>query len=153
MLLIAFTALVLGWRSVASSLGEDSIWINSANLLLLISVVTGAASMGLMLGSGSPGLFDQTVAFALWSGGDAIDLVSGIFLFLGLGIIGIVSLRKTSGDKILQILSGILVVGSIIGLANYLANGQAETEIEPIPYLCLLVVSVGIGIKSLRTNE
>ncbi len=156
MLLIAFTALILGWRTVANSLGENSIWINSANLLLLVSIGAYAASMGLMLGSGSsgsPDLFDETVALALWHGGEAIDLISGVFLFLGLAIIGIVSLQKTSGDKILMILSAILVIGSVIGVANYLISGRAESDFEIIPYLCLLVVSVGIGIKNLLTNE
>ena len=83
----------------------------------------------------------------------AIDLISGVFLFLGLAIIGIVSLKKTSGDKILQILSAIIVIGSVIGTAIYLISGKAESDFEIIPYLCLLVVSVGIGIKSLLTNE
>ena len=153
MLMIAFTAMIVGWRSVASSLGQDSIWINSANLLLIIALGTGVAGTGLMIGSGSPGLFNETVALALWSSSEAIDLISGVFLLLGLAIIGIVSLQKTSGDRILQILSAILVIGSVIGIANYLINGQGETDLEPIPYLCLLVASVGIGIKSLRTND
>ena len=152
-LLIAFTALVLGWRSVARSLGENSIWINSADLLLLISLGLGATSIGLMLGSGSPNLLDETIALALWSAGEVIDLIGGIFLMLGLAIIGIVSLQRTSGDKILLILSAILVIGSIIGVANYMISGETETELEAIPDLCLLVVSVGIGIKSLRTND
>jgi len=156
MLLIAFTALVLGWRTVASSLGEDSIWINSANLLLIVSIGTYAVAMGLMLGSGSSGspeVFDETVALALMSGFDAVDLISGVFLFLGLAIIGIVSFQKTSGDRIQQILFAILVIGSVVGTASYLIFGKTEEILELIPYISLLVVSVGTGIKSLLTNK
>ncbi len=148
LMLIGFTAMVLGWRSVAASLGGGGARTELARFLLLPGLVLGITSGALALGSGSD---SSQGAMILHNSADALDVIGSMFIFIALCIIGVdifleTQYQTTENKSLIQVVSGILVVGSVIGVVMYVVS--PDSAILNVAYLALLVSSLGIYSKT-----
>ena len=146
LMLIGFTAMVLGWRSVATSLGGGGARTELARFLLLPGLVLGIASGALTLGAASSSSF-----MPLHNAANALDVIGSMFIFIALCIIGIdifleTQYQTTENKSLIQVVSGILVVGSVIGVVMYAVS--PDSAILNVAYLALLVSSLGIYSKT-----
>jgi len=149
---IGFTLMVMGFRSVASNHGNDSVLISIGRFILIpglaISLVESAANIG--IAQAGPGVVADTLfALSVAAGGIGTSLVFG-----GLGLIGLNFLiwctlpMQTSLNVVVGIL---MLVGGVVGLVVPLID--YTLQIMFVAYICLVVSALAIAIPAVRSKE
>jgi hypothetical protein len=147
LLFLGFVVLIYGWQSVARTLAGDGALVDLARFLLIPGLVISTAGEAVLLAAAADGASVQPM-IAIYEG---LDLIASFMMFVALGLIAVLALRKNAGTKLQQVFMAILTVGTIVGIVMCLVD--YNSDLIMISWLSMLVASVGVGIQSIRDNS
>tara|TARA_B110000263_G_scaffold138970_1_gene120515 strand:- start:475 stop:1113 length:639 start_codon:yes stop_codon:yes gene_type:complete len=125
---IGGTLLIIGITIV---LGEQFLYAAAAEA----AAMAGGAGMG--------------TAAAMWAGGQALGSGGTAVLMAGYALVGIAAFLSGAFNKILAIL---LVIVGIIGVAGPVSGNYTEPVIMIVPYVGGAILTIAIGIFTLRSK-
>ena len=149
MSVIGFRYFIVGMNSNDSVSNYSS--IGGMLLIIGISVVLGEQFLygAAAEAAAMPGGAGMGTAAAMWAGGQALGAGGTAVLFAGYALIGIAAFLSGAFNKILAIL---LAIAGIIGIAGPVSGNYTEVAIMIIPYLGGAIITLLIGILTLRSE-